>query len=112
MNGYRPGDAVGVVDYEDVLYVATLPDGPIVVLDGISALIWDEACAGPRESIVERVAAATTAMPEAIRAHVERFVADLVSRGLLVKAADTGKPADTRKLAPEGARLPPPTAPV
>ena len=83
MNGYRPGDAVGIVEHEDVLYVATLPDGPIVVLDGISALIWDEACAGDRETIVDRVAAATNAAPDAIRADVEAFVADLVARGLL-----------------------------
>ena len=83
MTAYRPGDAVGIVDHEEKLYVANLPDGPIVVLDGISALIWDEACAGPRETIVDRVAAATTAAPDAIRAHVEGFVADLVGRGLL-----------------------------
>jgi len=53
------------------------------VLDGIAGLIWDEACAGDRETIVERVAAATDAAPEAIRADVEAFVADLVARGLL-----------------------------
>ncbi|HVL63031.1 MAG TPA: PqqD family protein [Microbacterium sp.] len=83
MNGYRPGDDVGIVDHEEKLYVAALPDGPIVVLDGISALIWDEACAGPRETLVDRVAALTTAAPEAIRAHVDGFVADLVARRLL-----------------------------
>ena len=83
MTGYRPSDAVGIVEHEDVLYVATLPDGPIIVLDGISALIWDEACAGDRETIVDRVAAATDATTEAIRADVEAFVAELVARGLL-----------------------------
>lgn len=83
MNGYRPGGGVGLVEHQDVLYVAALPDGPIVVLDGIAGLIWDEACAGDRETIVDRVAAATDAAPEAIRADVEAFVADLVARGLL-----------------------------
>ena len=83
MNWYRPSDAVGIVEHEDVLYVATLPDGPIIVLDGIAGLIWDEACTGDRETIVDRVAAATDAAPEAIRADVEAFVADLVARGLL-----------------------------
>ena len=83
MNAYRPGDAVGIVEHEDVLYVATLPDGPIVVLDGIAGLIWDEACAGDRETIVDRVAALTDAAPDAIRVEVEAFVADLVARGLL-----------------------------
>ena len=84
MNAYRPGVAVGIVEHDEVLYVATLPDGPIVVLDGITALIWDEACAGDRETIVERVAAVTAAAPDTIRAHVEGFVADLVARRLLV----------------------------
>ena len=60
-----------------------LPDGPIVVLDGIAALIWDEACTGDRETITERVAEATDAAPDAIRADVDAFVADLVARGLL-----------------------------
>lgn len=83
MNGYRPGGAVGLVEHGEVLYVATLPDGPIIVLEGISALIWDEACGGDRETIVDRVAAATNATPEAIRADVEAFVAELVARGLL-----------------------------
>ena len=83
MSGYRPGDAVGIVEHEDVLYVATLPDGPIIVLVGSSALIWDEACAGDREKIVDRVAAATNAPPDGIRAEVEAFVAELVARGLL-----------------------------
>ena len=83
MNGYKPRGGVGLVEREDVLYVATLPDGPILVLDGISALIWDEACGGDRATIVNRVAAATNATPDAIRADVEAFVAELVARGLL-----------------------------
>ena len=83
MNGYRPADGMGIVEHEELLYVATLPDGPIIVLDGISALIWDEACGDDRETIVDRVAELTAAAPDAIRAHVEGFVADLVARGLL-----------------------------
>ena len=59
------------------------PGGPIVVLDGIAGLIWDEACSGERATITERVAGATDAAPDAIRADVEAFVADLVARGLL-----------------------------
>ena len=80
---YRPADAVGVVEHDGVVYAATLPSGPIVVLDGIAALIWDEACAGDRASIAERVAAMTDAAPDAIRADGEAFVGDLVARGLL-----------------------------
>jgi len=83
MSGYRPGDAVGVVEDDGAIYVAKLPTGPIVVLDGIAALIWIEACEGDRETIADRVARATDAAPDAIRADVEAFVADLVARGLL-----------------------------
>lgn len=81
--GYRPADAVGVIEDDGVVYAATLPGGPIVVLDGVAALIWSEACAGDRESIAERVAAATDASADDIRGHVDSFVADLVARGLL-----------------------------
>ncbi|WP_353827020.1 PqqD family protein [Agromyces sp. SYSU T0242] len=84
MGGYRTGDAVGVLEYGGELYAATLPDGPIAVLDGVAGLIWLEAVGGPAETLVERVAEATGAEPEVIRGEVERFVAELVARGLLV----------------------------
>lgn len=32
---------VGTVDVGDTAYAARLPDGPIVVLDGVAAVIWD-----------------------------------------------------------------------
>lgn len=83
MSGYRRAPGVGTVDHGDIVYAAHLPDGPIVVLDGVAALIWTEACAGDRESIADRVADATDAAPDAIRADVEAFVADLLTRGLL-----------------------------
>jgi hypothetical protein len=83
MGGLRPGDAVGVIEAGDSIYVATLPTGPIVVLEGVAALIWIEACEGDRETIADRVASATDAPAEVIREHVESFVADLVARGLL-----------------------------
>lgn len=83
MSAYRPGRAVGVVEGDDAIYVATLPAGPIVVLEGVAALIWIEACEGDRETLVERVAEATDASPDTVRGHVESFVADLVGRGLL-----------------------------
>jgi hypothetical protein len=78
----RPGD-VGVLDLDGTVYAARLPDGPIVVLDGVAALIWDEACTGDRATITERVAAATDVAPHLIRADVDAFVADLVALGLL-----------------------------
>lgn len=74
---------VGILEDDGIVYAARLPDGPIVVLDGIAGLIWNEACGGERESIADRVAEATDAAPDAIRADVEAFVAGLVARGLL-----------------------------
>jgi Coenzyme PQQ synthesis protein D (PqqD) len=83
MTRLRQAGGVGIVGDDGTVYAARLPDGPIVVLDGIAGLIWSEACAGDRESIADRVAEATDASPDTIRADVEAFVADLLARGLL-----------------------------
>ncbi|MFE5670495.1 PqqD family protein [Agromyces sp. NPDC056523] len=83
MTRLRPGTGVAITEDADTVYAAYLPGGPIVVLDGIAALIWAEACGGERETIIERVAEATDAAPEVIRADVDAFVADLMARGLL-----------------------------
>jgi hypothetical protein len=80
---YAPAAGVAVVDEDDTVYAAHLPAGPIVVLHGIGALIWHEACSGKRETLVERVAKATDATPGIVRDEVDAFVTDLVSRGLL-----------------------------
>lgn len=87
MGGYRPTESTGVVEYGDVLYAATLPSGPILVLDGIAGLIWAVACEPSDESVVDRVAELTGAPPAHIRVEVERFVDDLVARGLLAPIA-------------------------
>jgi hypothetical protein len=73
---------------EATLYVAPLPDGPIVVLDGVAALIWAEACAGDRENLSSRVAASLDPPGEDIEREVEAFVSTLVERGLLIVSAD------------------------
>lgn len=83
MTRLRQAGGVGVVEYNGIVYAAPLPDGPIMVLDGIAGLIWIEACGGDRESIADRVAEATDATPDAIRADVDAFVAELMARGLL-----------------------------
>ena len=86
MSRLRPVARVAVVEDEAVVYAATLPDGPIVVLDGGAAAIWVEACAGDRSSIADRVAEATGVPVGEIRSAVHAFVDELVARGLL--AAD------------------------
>jgi hypothetical protein len=82
-SAYRPSPATAQLIEDDVCYAAVLPSGPIVVMDGIAGLIWTEACDGPAVTLVERIAAATAAEPDEIRADVERFVAELVEVGLL-----------------------------
>ncbi|WP_448811698.1 PqqD family protein [Agromyces bauzanensis] len=83
MTGYRPAPGVAVVEEGDALYAAVLPDGPIVVLDGVAGVIWAEACDGPRSTLADRVAAVTDAAVADIRGDVEAFVEELVQRGLL-----------------------------
>jgi hypothetical protein len=83
MNGYRRPPDVAAYDDGGVIYLAKLPDGPIVALDGVAGVIWTQACDGPRSSIADRAAAVTGAATDEIRADVESFVDELVQRGLL-----------------------------
>lgn len=84
--GYRPADRVGVIDDGDAVYVAPLPRGPIVVLDGTAALVWRAACDGPADTIAARVADRVDEAAEGIEGAVDAFVADLLDRGLLARA--------------------------
>lgn len=83
MTGYRCAPDVAVVEEGDAVYAAVLPDGPIVVLDGVAGVIWTEACDGPSSTIADRVAAVTDSAADDIRDEVESFVEELVRRGLL-----------------------------
>jgi hypothetical protein len=83
MTGYRRAPGVAAVEEDGVVYAAVLPDGPIVVLDGVAGVIWSEACNGQGSTIADRVAAVTDASAADIRADVESFVDELVRRGLL-----------------------------
>ncbi|KRE25833.1 PqqD family protein [Agromyces sp. Soil535] len=85
MTRLRPASGVAVVEEGGVVYAASLPDGPIVVLDGGAAAIWVEALDGPRSTLADRVAAITDAAVGDIRADVESFVDELVRRGLLTE---------------------------
>ncbi|MCK8610132.1 PqqD family protein [Agromyces sp. C10] len=92
MTRLRRAPGVAVVEGEDdVVYAALLPDGPIVVLGGGAAAIWLEAAVGDRDSIADRVAARTGASVEDVRTEVNRFVDELLERGLL--AAEERGPA-------------------
>jgi hypothetical protein len=66
------------------VYLATLPDGPVQVLNGVASLIWLEATAqGMENDLVERVAALVDTPPDGIRADVGSFVDHLVTAGYL-----------------------------
>ncbi len=78
---------VALVDEEDVTYLATIPWGPIVVLDGVAPTIWRVARGSAREDVPRRVAEETGADLDEIRGDVDRFLADLLERGLLVETA-------------------------
>jgi len=71
----------------DALYVARLPSGPIVVLDGTAALIWTVACTDEPASVAARVAALVDRDVAEIADAVDVFLADLVERGMLRPAS-------------------------
>lgn len=66
------------------VFVAPLPNGPVAVLPGESALIWLAAVEGT-SAVVEDVARATGHPPETVRADVESFIEELLRRGLLAR---------------------------
>lgn len=84
MNRLVLPSGVGVSDEDGVVYVAPLPDGPITVLDGASALIWREARRGDLALVAERVARHTDHSADEIRRDVDAVIETLVERGLLV----------------------------
>ena len=85
----QPPD-VGVVvedtgDGEPVtVYLASLPDGPVQILNGVASLIWLEATAPDEQGeLADRVAALVDRSPEDVRADVDAFVKQLVNAGYL-----------------------------
>lgn len=86
MTAFAPAERVGAVVTPDAVYLARLPEGPILVLEGTAALVWEAALGSSRESIAEHVASSTAMPVEDIRAEVEGFVDRLIAQGLLVVA--------------------------
>ena len=79
MSRLRPAPRVAVVEDAAAVYAATLPDGPIVVLDGVAAAIWVEACAGDRDRPSPTAWPRRPAPPaEGIGRDVDAFVDELV----------------------------------
>ena len=90
----RSADVGMIVEEEDdeegvVVYLASLPDGPIQVLNGVASLIWQEATETDTPvDVVEAVAALVDRPSESIRADVDSFLAHLVEIGLLRRVND------------------------
>jgi hypothetical protein len=82
---YVPGPDVGVTVSPDgsTVYLAHLPEGPLLVLDGVAALVWVEATTAPAAGWLERVAATVSRSAGDIAADVDTFVRDLRARRLL-----------------------------
>ena len=93
---YRPAPAVAWsrVDRVEpsgaatpVVYLAYLPDGPIVVLEGPGAITWIEAILDDPLPLSSRVGRHYDADGTAVSDEVDAFVADLVERRLLADGA-------------------------
>lgn len=85
MSSLAAGPDVAWVRVDDVVYVAALPDPPILVLDGAAALIWVTALEVDSALLVDEIAARSGVPLTELRTDVESFVADLRSRRLLVE---------------------------
>lgn len=88
MSGFHASPGVAIIEESGSIYAALLPDGPILVLDGVAALVWDAARRSERAAVADEVAEATGADVDAIRPVIDAFIDDLVDRGLLVADAD------------------------
>lgn len=82
------GRRVAVIDDGPVIYVAALPDGPIVVLEEGAAAIWAEAHRGERATIADRLTEGTDVPADEIRANVDVFVEQMLRGGFLREAPD------------------------
>lgn len=79
---------VAVVDEDEVVYVARLPQGPIVALDGSAQVIWRAVTdrSVSREWVSE-VARRFGEPVDVVGPSAEEFVEDLLGRGLLHRRA-------------------------
>lgn len=83
MSRFTVPDHVGVVETNDAVFVARLPDGPIIRLSGTAATIWKAALENG-DDLVSSVSAIVGVPEHVIAADVEAFIADLVERGLVM----------------------------
>ena len=69
------------MEQDGIVYVAALPDGPPLVLEGSGALVWRALLGGGTvDEVVTRVAEAAGESAAAVAPAVTRFLDDLVAR--------------------------------
>lgn len=88
MTFLRRAQGVAWITAESAAYVAHIPSGPIVVLTGPAAVIWDElAIDGDVATLTQRVTARMSDVPPDADATVEQVVERLQEEGLLERSA-------------------------
>ena len=100
---FRVGPAVAVEevpasdpDQLGRIYVSSLPDGPLLCLEGTAALIWTEALGVGEPSVAARVADVVGVSGDEVERDVAQFLDDLVQRGMLVEAGGVDPAGDRR----------------
>lgn len=84
----RPAPDVAWVIRGEAAYVARLPHGPIVVLDGTAGLIWAAIVSTDDDAaLARRVRARLADAPDALPAMLDSFVAELAAGGWLADAS-------------------------
>lgn len=76
----RRAHDLGVVSRDDVVYLAPLPDGPILVLTGAAAEVWTAAQNCPQDQIAARLANSDAA------ALTPQYIATFLEVGVLVES--------------------------
>ncbi len=85
MTRLRVADACGWVEHSGTVYVAALPDGPPLVLEGSGALVWAAVLpGGTLEEVVARVAGGAGQSAAVVGPGVGGFVDGLVAAGVVV----------------------------
>lgn len=82
-DGYVIDAATAVVEADEVLYVAKVPEGPILVLEDVSRVVWREALTESDEPIETRIAAMFEGDPSNIAASIRAFLDEMVAAGIL-----------------------------
>lgn len=85
MSRLHQAEGIAVMDEEEAVYVASMPDGPALVLDGVAAITWRAAGELDVDAVASWVAERTEEDLAVVTPHVRAFLDDLLRRGILVR---------------------------